>query len=34
MMVDRTLDDWFVDVGVPDDDPIWFSLGVTWRFGQ
>lgn len=34
MMVDRTLDDWFVDVGVPDDDPIWFTLGVTWRFGQ
>ena len=31
-MMDSTLDQWFVDVGVPDDDPIWFSLGVTWSF--
>ncbi|MCK5942733.1 MAG: hypothetical protein KAI24_12225 [Planctomycetes bacterium] len=31
-MMNSTLDRWFVDVGVPDDDPIWFSLGVNWTF--
>ena len=31
-MMNSTLDRWFVDVGIPDDDPIWFSLGVTWAF--
>ena len=25
-MMNSTLDRWFVDVGIPDDDPIWFSL--------
>lgn len=33
-MMDSTLDRWFRDVapqGV-DDDPIWFTLGVTWVF--
>ena len=31
-MMNSTHDRWFVDVGIPDDDPIWFSLGVTWAF--
>jgi hypothetical protein len=31
-MMNSTLDRWFNDVGVPDDDPIWFSVGVTWAF--
>ena len=26
------LDSWFNDVGVPNDDPVWFSLGVNWNF--
>lgn len=28
----NALDVWFRDVGIPDDDPIWFSLGVNWSF--
>jgi hypothetical protein len=31
-MMNSTLDRWFNDVGVPDDDPIWFTLGVNWNF--
>lgn len=31
-MMNSTLDQWFIDVGIPDDDPIWFSLGVNWTF--
>ena len=32
MMIDNDIEEWFVDVGIPDSDPIWFSLGVTWAF--
>jgi hypothetical protein len=32
MMTSSTLDSWFNDVGVFDDDPIWFTLGVNWNF--
>lgn len=31
-MMNSTLDRWFIDVGIPDDDPIWFSLGCAWSF--
>jgi len=31
-MQKNALDEWFRDVGIPDDDPIWFSLGVNWSF--
>jgi len=31
-MMNRTLDNWFNDVGVFDDDPIWVTLGVNWNF--
>lgn len=31
-MQKNALDSWFNDVGIFDDDPIWFSLGVNWSF--
>jgi len=31
-IVDNDIDAWFNDVGVPNDDPIWVSLGVNWTF--
>jgi hypothetical protein len=31
-MQKNALDQWFNDVGVPNDDPIWVSLGVNWSF--
>lgn len=31
-IMDSELDRWFNDVGVFDDDPIWFTLGVNWAF--